>query len=371
MSKRDYYVVLGVERSASDDEIKKAYRKVAIQFHPDRNPGDKAAEEKFKEANEAYQVLSDAKKRAAYDRFGHAGAGGPGGNPFGEGFGNFSDIFDNIFGDIFGGGMGGAGGERDRGGVDLRYNLEITFEEAAFGTERSLNFNKVVACDPCGGSGAKPGTRPTPCRTCRGTGQVRFNQGFFVLSRTCSTCSGRGEVIEQKCSTCSGRGAVEAAHSVTVSIPAGIDSGQRIRVRGEGEVGASRGVPGDLYVQVSVKDHPLFQRDGEHVMLDLPLSFVQASLGDEVDVPTLGGTTKLKVPAGIQSGEVIRLKGKGIKRLNGSGYGDQLVRVVVETPTKLNAKQRELLRQFAEAGSADSQPGVAHFLKTIRELFHS
>jgi molecular chaperone DnaJ len=370
MSKRDYYVVLGVERSASDDEIKKAYRKVAIQFHPDRNPGNKEAEEKFKEANEAYQVLSDPQKRAAYDRFGHAGVGaGAGGTPFGEGFGNFSDIFDNIFGDIFGG--TGATGERDRGGVDLRYNLEITFEEAAFGTERTIRFHKVVTCEPCSGSGAKRGTKPKPCRTCRGTGQVRLSQGFFVLSRTCTSCSGRGEVIEEKCSQCSGRGAVEAEHSVTVSIPAGIDTGQRLRVRGEGEVSSSRGKPGDLFVQITVKEHPLFQREGEHVTLDLPVSFVQAALGDEIDVPTLGGTTKLRVPAGIQSGEVIRLKGKGIKRLNGSGYGDELVRVIVETPTKLNAKQRELLREFAEAGSADSQPGVAHFLKTIRELFHS
>ncbi len=370
MSKRDYYIILSIERTATDEEIKKAYRKVAIQYHPDRNPGDKSAEEKFKEANEAYQILSDAKKRAAYDRFGHAGvgAGGPG---FGEGFGNFSDIFDNIFGDIFGAAAGGGGGRGEQGGVDLRYNLEITFEEAAFGTERSLTFNKVVACDSCSGSGAKNGTRPIPCKGCRGTGQVRFNQGFFVLSRTCPTCSGRGEVIEEKCAKCVGRGAMEAAHSVNVSIPAGIDSGQRIRVRGEGEVSGHRGTPGDLYVQVTVKDHALFQRDGEHVVLDLPLSFVQAALGEEVDVPTLGGTTKLRVPSGIQSGEVIRLKGKGIKRLNSSGYGDQLVRVVVETPTKLTAKQRELLREFSEAGSADSQPGVAHFLKTIRELFHS
>jgi molecular chaperone DnaJ len=370
MSKRDYYAVLGVERSASDDEIKKAYRKIAIQFHPDRNPGNKEAEEKFKEANEAYQVLSDPQKRAAYDRFGHAGVGADaGGKPFGEGFGNFSDIFDNIFGDIFGG--MGAAGERDRGGVDLRYNLEITFEEAAFGTERTIQFHKVVTCEPCSGSGAKPGTKPKPCRSCRGTGQVRFNQGFFVLSRTCTSCSGRGEVIEEKCRRCSGRGVVEAERSVTVSIPAGIDTGQRLRIRGEGEISSSGGTPGDLFVQITVKEHPLFQRQGEHVTLDLPISFVQAALGDEIDVPTLGGTTKLRVPAGIQSGEVIRLKGKGIKRLNGSGYGDELVRVIVETPTKLNAKQRELLREFAEAGSPDSQPGVAHFLKTIRELFHS
>ena len=316
MSKRDYYEILAVAKGASDDELKKAYRKLAIQHHPDRNPGDKSSEEKFKEINEAYQVLSDPNKRQAYDRFGHAGIGGQGFGGFEGGFGSFTDIFDNIFGDIF----GGRGGSSS--GVDLRYNLEITFEEAAFGVEKQIQFDKDTICATCSGSGGKPGTKPKQCRTCRGSGQVRFNQGFFVLTRTCSTCMGRGEIIEERCADCRGAGKQKRSTSVNVKIPAGIDSGQRMRLRGEGELGEAGGQVGDLYVQVVVNKHALFQREGEHVILDLPITFVQASLGAEID-SDVGGTAPLKIPAGMQPGTIVKLRGKGIKRLNGAGFGDQ------------------------------------------------
>lgn len=369
MAKEDYYSLLGVTRSASDDELKKAYRKLAVQYHPDKNPGDKAAEEKFKSVNEAYQILSDPKRRAAYDQFGHAGvgAGGPGGFGFDPGFGgnaSFSDIFDNIFGDIFGGASSGASA-----GVDLRYNLEISFEEAAFGVEKEIHFEKDSACETCDGSGAKAGTRPKPCRTCRGTGQVRFNQGFFTLSRPCNTCAGRGSVIEEKCSTCRGKGRVRKPHKVTVKVPAGIDSEQRLRLRGEGEIAEPGGHSGDLYVHIKVREHALFRREAEHVLLELPISFVQAALGCEIDVPTLGGTTSLKIPAGTQSSAQFRLRGKGIVRLNGSGFGDQMVRVVVETPSHLTAKQKELLREFEQAGTKESQPSILNFVQKFKEIF--
>lgn len=365
MAKRDYYEVLEVTRQSSDEEIKKSYRRLAIQFHPDRNPGDKSAEDKFKEINEAYQILSDARKRQAYDQFGHAGLGGAGG--FEQGFnGSFSDIFDNIFGDIFGGGAGGGGASA---GVDLRYNLEITFEEAAFGVDKKISFEKETSCDTCTGTGAKPGTKPKPCKTCRGTGQVRFNQGFFTLTRTCSSCYGRGAIIEDRCSDCGGSGRRKKPVQVAVKIPAGIDSDQRLRLRGEGEIGEPGGRAGDLYVIVRVKEHPLFRREDEHVILDLPITFVQASLGAELEVPTLGGKMSIEIPAGIQPGELIRLRGKGIKRLNGSGHGDQILRVLVETPTKLSAKQRELLKEFAEESERGSQPTIDRFLQKFKEMF--
>lgn len=370
MGKRDYYEILGVAKGASDDELKKAYRRLAVQHHPDRNPGDKAAEDKFKEINEAYQVLSDPQKRQAYDQFGHAGLGGMGGfggGGFGEGFGSFSDIFDNIFGDIFGG--GGPGGGRASGGIDLRYNLEITFEEAAFGVEKKIAFEKEANCETCRGSGAKAGTTPKPCKTCRGTGQVRFNQGFFVMTRTCSACMGRGQTIDEKCADCRGRGRVKRPTTVNVRVPAGIDSGQRLRLRGEGEIGEPGGQPGDLYVHVGVREHPLFQRENEHVILDMPITFVQAALGADVEVPTLGGTSSLRIPAGTQHGAVMRLKGKGIKRLNGAGNGDQLIRILVETPTQLSAKQKELLQAFDQEGSRESHPGIANFLSKFKEIF--
>lgn len=360
--KRDYYEVLGLARSATDEEIKKAYRKLAIQYHPDRNPGDKTSEDAFKEVNEAYQILSEPAKRSAYDQFGHAGLGMGGG--FEGGFsGSFTDIFDNIFGDIFGNAAAGGGG------VDLRYNLELTFEEAAFGIEKQISFEKEASCTNCQGSGAKPGTKPTPCRGCRGTGQVRFNQGFFTLTRTCAQCSGRGFLIEERCQECRGRGRVRKPHSVSVKIPPGVDSNQRLRLRNEGEASEPQGRPGDLYVILKVLEHSLFKREEEHVLLDLPITFVQAALGAEIEVPTLLGKTSLKVSAGTQSGEVVRLKGKGIKRLNGSGFGDELVRIVVETPMHLTSKQKDLLRSFDAESSKDSHPAMARFLQKFREIF--
>lgn len=369
MSKRDYYETLAVEKNAGEDELKKAYRRLAVQFHPDRNPGDKAAEERFKEINEAYQILSDPQKRAAYDRLGHAafGQGGFGGAGFEQGFGSFSDIFDNIFGDIFGNQRGGGAGQ----GVDLRYNLELTFEEAAFGLEKELEFERDSICDTCHGSGAKPGTQPKACKSCRGTGQVRFNQGFFTMQRSCPQCQGRGAVVEEKCKDCRGAGKTRRPAKVPVKIPAGIDSEQRLRLRGEGEIAEPGGVAGDLYVVIRVKEHPLFQRQNEHILLELPITFVQAALGAEVEVPTLGGTTKVKLSHGTQNGETIRLKGKGIKRLNGTGSGDQLVRVVIETPTSLTSRQKEILREFEKEGSRESQPIIASYLKKFKELFNA
>ncbi len=364
-TREDYYILLGVTRTATDDELKKAYRKLAIQHHPDRNPGDKVSEEKFKQLNEAYQILSDPQKRAAYDQFGHAGVNqGFGGFEQGFGAGSFSDIFDNIFGDIFGGGGGSSG-------VDLRYNLEISFEEAAFGVEKEINFEKESSCKSCDGNGAKAGTKPKTCRNCRGTGQVRFNQGFFTLSRPCAGCSGRGVIIEEKCPDCRGRGRVRKPHTVTVKVPAGIDSEQRLRLRNEGESSELGGQSGDLYVHIRVKEHALFRREAEHVILELPITFTQAAIGAEIDVPTLLGATPLKVPSGTQSGTILRLKGKGIKRLNGSGFGDQLVRLNIETPAKLSTRQKELLREFESESAKDSHPGVTSFLNKFKEIFRT
>lgn len=361
MAKRDYYETLGVSRQASEEELKKAYRKLAIQCHPDRNPGNKEAESQFKELNEAYQVLSDPKKRAAYDQFGHAGVGG--GSGFESGFnGSFSDIFDNIFGDIFGGGGG------TQSGIDLRYSMDITFEEAAFGTEKSISFERESSCDACGGSGAKAGTQPAKCKTCRGSGQMHFNQGFFTLSRTCSTCQGRGVVIEAFCGTCRGKGRKKTPSTVQVKIPAGIDTDQRLRLRGEGEAGSPGGKPGDLYVHVRVAEHVLFRRENEHLILSLPISFVQAALGAKIEIPTLDGSAELSVPAGTQSGEVLKLRGKGIRRLNGNGSGDLIVQVLVETPSKLSSRQKDLLKQFAEEENKGTHPGMDRFLQKFKEM---
>ncbi len=364
MAKRDYYEILEVTREVTEDGLKKSYRKLAVQFHPDRNPGNKEAEDKFKEINEAYQILSDPKRRAAYDQFGHAGvgAGGPGGfDPSGFS-GSFTDIFDNIFGDIF-------GGQQQGGGVDLRYNLEITFEEAAFGVEKKITFEKDVTCDPCGGSGAKPGTKPVICRTCQGAGQVKFNQGFFTLARTCAACGGRGNTIGSKCETCKGKGRTQKSHTVSVKVPAGIDTDQRLRLKGEGEVGSYPGRSGDLFVQIHVKEHALFKREGEHVILDLPITFAQAALGAQISVPTLNGPTELTIRAGTQPGETLRLKGKGIKRLNGNGHGDQFIRVGVEIPKHLNNKQKELLKEFDSEAGKDCQPLVNQFMQKFKEIF--
>jgi molecular chaperone DnaJ len=372
-AKRDYYEVLGVERSAQEAEIKSAYRKIAFQHHPDRNSGDKAAEEKFKEASEAYAVLSDPDKRRRYDQFGHAGLGGsgfPGVDFRGEGFGfsgSINDIFSDIFGDFFGGGRRTRGGAQR--GSDLRYNLEIGFTEAAFGTEAKITIPRDSRCRECHGSGAKPGTSPKPCATCGGTGELRLTQGFFTVARPCNRCGGAGQVIADPCKACGGRGKVSSEIALTVKIPPGADTGTRLRLAGEGEPGDHGGPPGDLYVVLHVKEHPIFSREDTEILCEVPISFVQAALGGMVDVPTLEGRHSLKVPAGTQSGKVIRLKGKGMPSLNGHGRGDEHVRLVVETPAHLSAEQKALLQKFADLSGEDTHPQTKSFLRKVKELF--
>ena len=366
--KKDYYELLGVNRSAGEDEIKKAYRKLALQHHPDRNPGDKQAEEKFKEVSEAYSVLSDAQKRSQYDQFGHAAFGESG--PFSGGF-DFSGGFEDVFGDIFGEFFGG-GGSRRRGrgrGEDLRYNLTLKFEEAAFGVEKKIKIPRHGPCETCRGTGAKAGTAPQTCPTCHGRGQVSFQQGFFSVSRTCSQCHGQGTIVKEPCATCGGAGRVRTMHTLSVKIPAGVDTGSRLKLRGEGETGPLGGVPGDLYVVIQTESHPIFVRDNLDIICDVPISFVQAALGAEIDVPTLDGKVKMKIPSGTQSGKVFRMKGKGIKDVQGLQQGDQHVRVIVETPTRLTAKQKELLKDFAELGGEEVNPLSKGFFDKVKELF--
>ena len=372
MSKRDYYEILGVAKNASDDEIKKAYRKLAMKFHPDRNPDDKGAEEKFKEAKEAYEVLSDGDKRAAYDQFGHEGVnpqGGPGGfGGFGSAGGfDFSDIFEGIFG----GGMGGGGRGRSNvyRGADLRYNLEITLEEAARGTETKIRIPTLEECESCHGSGAKPGTQPTTCPTCQGHGQVRMQQGFFSIQQTCPRCQGSGKIVAEPCGTCNGQGRIKKHKTLSVKIPPGVDEGDRIRLAGEGEAGVNGGPPGDLYVQIHLKAHPLFKRDGDDLHCEMPVSFATAALGGEVEIPTLDGHARLKVAAETQSGQVLRLKGKGIKGVRSSGPGDLYCHVVVETPVKLSARQKELLREFESLSQQNNNPKAQSFMDRVKEFF--
>jgi len=367
-TKADYYELLGVNRNASADELKKAYRQAAKDYHPDRNPGDKAAEEKFKELSEAYQVLSDPEKRAQYDRFGHA-AFEQGGAGFSGGFDftNFEDIFSDIFGDFFGGGRGSRhAGQR---GEDLSYNLELSFEEAAFGTEKTISVPRTALCDTCHGKGAKPGTSPKTCPTCRGSGQVRYQQGFFTIARTCSQCGGQGTIITDSCTTCRGKGMVRTTASVKVKIPAGVDTGARLKLRGEGDVGIGGGPAGSLYIMIHVREHPLFARQGADVICEIPIRFPQAALGAEIEVPTLEGKIKMKIPPGTQSGKVFRLRGKGIASLRGAGRGDQLVRIVVEVPRQLSPKQRTLLEEFARLDGADVHPMSKGFFEKVKELF--
>jgi molecular chaperone DnaJ len=355
-TQRDFYEVLGVSRQASDAEIKKAYRKLAMKYHPDRNPDDAQAEEQFKEVKKAYEVLSDATKRSAYDQFGHAAvdgaAGGGQGGPGGAGFGGFGDIFGDIFENIFtGGGPGGhgAGGSRAHRGADLRYNLDLTLEEAARGTEIDIQIPTQVACKTCSGSGAKKGTKPEGCDTCGGVGQVKVQQGFFTIQQTCPACHGEGRVIKSPCGDCRGAGRVRDSKKLKVKIPAGVDDGDRIRLSNEGEMGGNGGPAGDLYVQVNLKKHAIFERRESDLYCEVPISFVTAALGGELEVPTLDGKVNLKVPSETQTGKVFRLRGKGVKSVRGYGVGDLLCKVIVETPVSLSKEQRNMLESFEES----------------------
>tara|TARA_R110002110_G_scaffold415748_1_gene654874 strand:+ start:117460 stop:118593 length:1134 start_codon:yes stop_codon:yes gene_type:complete len=372
MSKRDYYEVLGVDRDTQGADIKKAYRRVAMKFHPDRNPDDPQADEKFKEATEAYDVLMDPQKRAAYDQYGHAGVdpsmgGGAGG--FGGG-GNFSDIFGDVFGDIFGGGGRGRGGPQR--GSDLRYTLDISLEDAVRGTTVEIRVPSLSACDVCDGSGAKKGSSPTTCGTCGGAGQVRMQQGFFQVQQTCPTCRGRGKSISDPCTACHGQGRVEKTKTLSVKVPPGVDTGDRIRLSGEGEAGPDGGPPGDLFVQMSVKQHDLFERDGKNLYCEVPITFVAAALGGELEVPTLDGRVKLKIPAETQTGKLFRLRGKGVKPVRGGSVGDLLCRAVVETPVNLNKEQKTLLKKFQESlgeGGDAQSPRQSSWFEGVKNFF--
>lgn len=346
MAKRDYYEILGVSKDVSAAELKKAYRRVAMKYHPDRNPDDKSMEEKFKEANEAYEVLADPQKRAAYDQYGHAGVDAQSGGS-GAGFGNFSDIFGDVFGDIFGAaGAGGRGRSGASRGSDLRYTLDLSLEEAVKGSTVQIKVPTLVSCKVCTGSGAKAGSKPVSCTTCGGHGQVRMQQGFFSVQQTCPTCHGRGTVISDPCTACRGHGRVEETKTLSVKVPAGVDTGDRIRLSGEGEAGVGGGPAGDLYVQVSVRKHDIFQREGSDLYCEVPIDFVDAALGGELEVPTLDSRVKLKVPAETQTGKLFKLRGKGVTPVRGGQPGDLLCRVVVETPVNLTGKQKELLQEF-------------------------
>ncbi len=371
MSKRDYYEILGVSKDADAATLKKAYRKLAMKYHPDRNPDDKDADAKFKEATEAYEVLGDAQKRQMYDQYGHAGVDGQAGGGFGGGAGgSFSDIFGDVFGDIFGG--GGRGGSRGgpQRGSDLRYTMELTLEEAVRGVEKKIRIPTLTACNTCDGTGAKPGTKPKTCTTCHGQGQIRMQQGFFAVQQTCPSCRGQGTIIEDPCSSCHGRGVKEETKTLSVKIPAGVDTGDRIRLAGEGEAGAMGGPAGDLYVQVSVREHNLFHRDGRNLYCDVPISIVDAALGGELEVPTLDGRVKLKIPAETQSGKLFRLRGKGVTPVRGGPAGDLLCRVQVETPVNLSSEQKELLMKFQASLTGEKHsPQKKSWFEGVKKFF--
>jgi molecular chaperone DnaJ len=369
--KRDYYEVLGVSRNATEQELKSAYRKKALEYHPDRNPDRHEAEEKFKELAEAYSVLGDAEKRAAYDRYGHAGvgtwAGGPGFDP--SMFSEFEDIFEAFgLGDLFGMGTRGRRSRRARG-ADLRYDLEIAFEEAAFGLDTHIRVPRLETCPDCLGSGARKGSAPVACQACGGRGQVRYSQGFFSISRPCGTCQGAGQVIKHPCSRCRGQGRVREEKTLKVKIPAGVDNGTRLRIAGEGEAGPHGGQPGDLYVIVSVREHPFFEREDSSLLCTIPISFWQAALGAEIKIPTLEGEETLSVPAGTQTETTFRLRGKGMARLQDSGRGDLYVRVRVETPNKLTKEQRRLLQELAGISPADNKPAGKSVFEKVKDYF--
>ena len=375
MAKRDYYEVLGVNRDASDDDIKKSYRKLAMKWHPDRNPDNPKSEENFKEAKLAYEILSDAKKRAAYDQFGHAGvdASAMAGAGAGAGFSGFGDVFSDIFGEIFGG-AGRTGRSSVFRGADLRYNLEISLEQAAKGFETRIRIPTMAECATCKGSGAKPGTQPQTCSSCRGAGQVRVSQGPFSIQQTCPRCHGTGKMIANPCTTCSGAGRVKHQKTLQVRIPSGVDEGDRVRLTSEGEPGVNGGPPGDLYVQVHIKPHPVFQRDHDDLHCEMPVSFSIAALGGDIDIPTLDGTARIKVPAESQSGKTFRLRGKGIKGVRSDFPGDLFCHVVVETPVNLTDRQKELLREFETISQGDAarhNPRSKGWFDKVKEFFDS
>lgn len=374
MSKRDFYEILGVNKDANDDEIKKAYRKLAMKFHPDRNPDNPKAEEHFKEAKEAYEILSDASKRTAYDQYGHAGVDQQAGMGGAGGFGGgFADAFGDIFGDIFGGAGGGRGGRSNvYRGADLRYNLEVSLEEAARGTETKIRIPTMAACDTCHGSGAKAGSKPETCPTCAGHGQVRMQQGFFSIQQACPKCHGSGKVIANPCPTCQGSGRIKQYKTLAVKIPSGVDEGDRIRLTGEGEAGVNGGPSGDLYVVIQIKAHSVFQRDHNDLHCEMPISFTTAALGGEIEIPTLDGHAKIKIPPETQSGKVFRLRGKGIKGIRSSTHGDLMCHMVVETPVNLTERQRELLRELEtlnEQDGARHNPRTKSWMDKMKQFF--
>jgi molecular chaperone DnaJ len=377
MAKRDFYEILGVAKGASEEDIKKSYRKLAMKYHPDRNPDNKEAEEKFKEVKEAYEMLTNPEKRDAYDRYGHAGVdpnSGMGGGGFGAG-GGFGDAFGDIFGDIFGGGARGgrnAGGPQVYRGADLRYNLEITLEQAAAGFDTTIRVPSWDKCDTCHGSGAKPGTQPVTCSTCAGHGQVRMQQGFFSIQQTCPKCHGSGKIIPEPCAACGGAGRIKRNKTLEVKIPAGIDSGMRIRSSGNGEPGTNGGPAGDLYVEIHIKPHTVFQREGDDLHCEMPISFSKAALGGEIEVPTLAGKVSFTIPEGTQTGKTFRLKGKGIKGVRSGYAGDLFCHVLVETPVKLTDKQKDLLREFERLtndGGAKHSPQSKGWMDKVKDFF--
>ena len=375
MAKRDYYEVLGAKKGASAEELKKAYRTKAKELHPDRNSDNPNAEAQFKEVNEAYDVLKDADKKAAYDRYGHAAfEGGMGGGGQRGGFGGggqgdfgsaFSDVFEDLFGDFMGRGGGGGGGRsRAQRGSDLRYNLRVSLEEAYAGVPKTINVPTSIACDSCRGTGAEGGSEPTTCPTCSGMGKVRAQQGFFTVERTCPTCNGAGQIVKNPCKSCHGHGRIEKERALSVNIPAGVETGTRIRLAGEGEAGLRGGPTGDLYIFIEVKEHPIFQRDSAHLFCHVPISFATAALGGEVEVPTIdGGKARVKVPAGSQTGKQMRLRAKGMPALRGGGVGDMLLELAVETPVNLTSRQKELLREFEELSEDNNPEGRTFFSK--------
>ncbi len=376
MAKRDYYEILGVNRNATDEEIKKAYRRLAVKYHPDRNPDNKEAEERFKEINEAYEVLKDPDKRRKYDLFGHTmGPGGAGGfEGFGEGFGGFggfgggfSDIFEDIFEDFFG--TSTRKRKRPEKGADLRYNLEISFEDAAFGMETRIKIPRTETCPVCHGTGARSSVKLAICPTCRGTGQIRVHQGFFTLTRTCYHCNGEGRIITDPCDRCNGKKRIQVERTLSVKIPPGVETGSRLRLAGEGEAGINGGPPGDLYIVITVREHPFFSRDGNDIICEVPISVVKAILGGKIEVPTLTGPVTLTIPPGTQPGSVLRVKGKGIKDLRGYGVGDQLVKIKVEIPKKLSPKQKELLEEYARVSGEDVSHGSGGFFEKVKHIF--